>query len=108
MVRSVVGDFNDTTVGPGSGEVLRFKFSKKAKVHKIYHYVSSQCDVKVYRGPELIFPEGGKIRVYNVFVVFDLPEPIDFDAGEEIIFRYENISHGNVRVIEGFAGVYKE
>jgi len=108
MAKNVVGDFNDTIVAPGSGEVLKFKFIKKAKVHKIYHYVSSQCDVEVYKGTELIFPEGGKIRIYNVFVVFDLPEPIDFDAGEEIVFRYKNITSGNVRVIEGFTGVYKE
>jgi len=107
MAKAVIGDFADTLVPPGSGYVLKYTFRRNGKVHKIYHYVSSICNVTVLNSGTPVFPLEGKVRVYNVFIVFDLPEPIEFKAGEELQFFYENTSGGNVRVVAGFTGTYE-
>ena len=106
MTREIVGDFIDTIVSDRNGYVLKYRFDRDVKVHKLYVYVSSTCDLVVYNSGKQVFPLGGKIRVYNVFLVLDLPEPLEFRTGEEIQFFYENNSGGNVRIIAGFTGVY--
>jgi hypothetical protein len=106
MARSLLGDFVDTIVPSGNGVVLRYTFRKKGKVHKIYHYVSSICDVTVLNSGTQVFPVEGKIRAYNIFLVLDLPEPLEFNSGEELQIRYENSSGGNVRIVSGFTGAY--
>jgi len=107
MVRELIGDFVDTLVPPGDGVVLKYRFSRDAKVYKLYHYVSSICDVAVLNSGTQVFPVGGKLRVYNVFLVIDLPEPLEFNSGEELQIYYSNTSGGNVRVVAGFTGCYK-
>jgi len=106
VARIVVGDFIDTLVPPGTGVVLRYRFRRDGKVFKLYHYVSSICDVVVMNSGTQVFPVDGKVRIYNALVVFDLPEPLEFKAGEELQIYYENMSGGNVRIVSGFTGTY--
>lgn len=106
MSEVIPGDFTDRLVPPGRGIALRYKFKRDGKVHRLYHYVSSTCDVTVLNSGKHVFPEGGKISVYNIFVIFDLPSPIVFKADEELQVEYNNTSAGNVRIISGFAGTY--
>jgi len=106
VARSLIGDFVDKIVPPGTDVALRYIFRRNGKVYKLYHYVSSLCDVTVYNSGTPVFPMDGKLRVYNVFMVIDLPEPLEFKAGEELQIYYENNSGGNVRVVAGFTGKY--